>query len=74
MAEERSDLFQVRLTPKSRRHLKEIEEITGTTNWTQIINSLIDVGADVIKAHHNNIRVIQEDSAGNRTEVRYIGL
>ena len=76
MKEKKKDerLIQIRLTKHAAHCLEELEESTGISNKTLIVNSSIDLFSEVVSVIKNGGKVIYQFEDGSQERLRVLGI
>jgi len=72
--EEKSQLVQMRLQPKTLQRIQSLVDLTGTQNRTQLVSSSIQLTEEIVKSLHVGGKVYIEMPDGNKELLKIIGL
>jgi hypothetical protein len=72
--EEKSQLVQMRLKPRTIRLIDNLSKLTKITNRTLIVSSSIQLTEEIVESIQDGGKVYIEDKDGNRSLIKIIGL
>jgi hypothetical protein len=72
--DEKSQLVQMRIQPKTLRSIDNLTELTGTTNRTRLISSSIQLTEEIVKRIQAGAKVYIEGKDGQKELLTIVGL
>jgi hypothetical protein len=74
MADDKTQVVQMRLQPKTMERIQSLVDLTGTTNKTQLISSSIELTEEILKSVKQGGNVYIEGKDGKKELLKIIGL
>jgi hypothetical protein len=72
-SQEKSQLVQMRLQPKTLDRLQSLVELTKTDNRTQLVSSSIQLSEEIMKSIESGAKVYIETPDGKKELIKIIG-
>lgn len=72
--EEKSQLVQMRLKPKTLSLIENLSKLTNISNRTLIVSSAIQLTEEIVNSVQDGGKVYIEDKNGTRSLIKIIGL
>ncbi len=72
--EEKSQLVQMRMQPKTLELIQSLSTLTGTTNRTQLISSSIQLTEEIVKNLQDGAKVYIESKDGKKELLKIVGI
>jgi flagellar biosynthesis/type III secretory pathway protein FliH len=72
--EEKSQLVQMRLQPKTLQRLQSLVDLTKTDNRTQLVSTSIQLAEEIIRSLKAGSKVYIENKNGEKESLRVIGI
>ena len=72
--EEKSQLVQMRLQPKTLQRLQSLVDLTQTDNRTQLVSSSIQLTEEIVKSLNAGAKVYIETPDGKKELLKIVGL